>query len=147
VDDLGKSKECKPKPISITVMQASSPLTEESVMVPDIASFAFQSKGAEAAFSYLVQAFVEDYVRQRLSQEQSGWRTLMDITRHRRMSQYSLYGSPNRPGPALAELEQLGVVETRYFPGERGRGGKALKLRIALEKESIKRFLNLDDSA
>ena len=147
VDDLGKSKECKPKPISITVAQASCPLNEESVMVPDLSSFAFQSKGAESAFSYLVQAFEEDYVRQRLPQEQSGWRTLMDITRHRRMSQYSLYGSHNRRGPALAELEQLGVVESRYFPGERGRGGKVLKLRIAWEKESIKRYFNLNGSA
>jgi tetratricopeptide (TPR) repeat protein len=147
VDDLGKSKGCKLKPISITVMQAPSILTEESAMAAELASLMFQSNDAKEVFSYLIQAFVEDYARQRLPKEQSGWRTLIDIIKHRHVSQYSLYGSPNRPGPALTELEHLGIVETRYFPGERGRGGKILKVRIDYEKENIRRCFNSNDWA
>ena len=43
---------------------------------------------------------------------------------------------------ALIELESRGLVEARFFPGERGRGGKILKLRVAYEKEIIKRVID-----
>jgi hypothetical protein len=32
-----------------------------------------------------------------------------------------------------------GLVETRIFPGERGRGGRILKMRVFYEKETLKR--------
>ena len=35
------------------------------------------------------------------------------------------------------------LVETRFFPGERGRGGNIMKLRICYEKEPVKRHIDL----
>ena len=66
----------------------------------------------------------------------------MDIVKQGRISQYSMYGVSGRHGSALSELERLGVVEVRLFQGERGRGGKILKLRIAYEKENVKRHID-----
>ena len=66
----------------------------------------------------------------------------MDIVKQERISKYSLYGAASYRGPALSELEQLGAVEVRLFQSERGRGGKILKLRIAYEKENVKRHID-----
>jgi hypothetical protein len=45
-------------------------------------------------------------------------------------------------GRAVSELERRGLVETRVFLGERGRGGKILKMRISYDKETIKRHID-----
>jgi hypothetical protein len=46
-----------------------------------------------------------------------------------------MYGMSGRCGEAKVELEHLGLVESRFFYGERGRGGQILKLRIFCEKQ------------
>jgi hypothetical protein len=102
----------------------------------------FKSEAAQKAFDFLVKAFVEDYFRRRLPKARSGWRTLMNIVKETPVSHYSMYGSGKHHGYAASELERLGVVESRIFLGERGRGGRVLKLRVEAEKESIKNYVD-----
>lgn len=141
LNELGKTKTSRLKPIKISVEPVSA-MNEERAPSTTSANFGFKSEVTERAFDFLVSAFFEDYVRRRLSQERSGWRTLMDIVKQGRISKYSVYGASGRRGTALSELEHLGLVEVRLFQGERGRGGKILKLRIAYEKENVKRYVD-----
>ena len=106
------------------------------------AKFEFASEPSKMAFDYLASAFVEDYMRRRIAQEKAGWRSLMKIVNEGKLSRSSLYGYGGRKGRVLIELESRGLVEARLFPGERGRGGKILKLRVAYEKEIIKRVID-----
>ena len=127
-DEAGKFRRCNPEPVAITI----HPKTK----------FEFQTKAAQDAFDFLVTSFVQDYMKRRLPLEKSGWRTLMDVVKKRKIAKSSVYGSGGRRGPAISELERRGLVETRVFPGERGRGGKILKIRVAYEKETIKRLID-----
>jgi len=128
VDENGKFRTCKPEPITVTVQ-------------PKLA-FEFKTEATKAVFEFLIGAFVEDYMKRRISLEKSGWRTLMDIVRDGKVSKSSVYGAGGRRGRVISELEGRGLVEIRVFPGERGRGGKVLKIRIACEKETIKRYID-----
>lgn len=89
----------------------------------------FKSQTAEAIFNFLHKSYQQDYLQYRLPQERSGWRTLMEIVRGAKVSRYSVYGS-SAGGQAIATLQQTGLVEVRMFEGERGRGGKIIKVRI-----------------
>ncbi len=93
-------------------------------------------------FDYLTKAFVQDYMTRRLFLEKSGWRSLMQVVKNTKISRSSVYGAKGHRGPAISELERRGLVETRVFPGERGRGGKIIKTRIFYEKEIIKRYVD-----
>ncbi|UCE95785.1 MAG: hypothetical protein JSV51_08775 [Candidatus Bathyarchaeota archaeon] len=128
VDEEGKFKACKPKPANIFVH-------------PKL-TFEFKTEAAQRAFNFLVKSFVEYYMKRRFSLEKSGWRTLMEIVRQCKVSKSSVYGGKGKHGIAITELERRGLVEGRVFPGERGRGGKILKLRIAYEKEPIERLVD-----
>ena len=66
----------------------------------------------------------------------------MEIVKHGKVSKSSVYGAGGHRGPAVSELERRGLVETRIFPGERGRGGRISKMRISYEKETIKRHID-----
>ena len=99
-------------------------------------------KRAQKAFDFLIGAFVEDYMQRRLPVEVSGWRTLMDVVKHGRISRRMVYGNGGYHGRAISELERRGLVEIRIFPGERGRGGRILKLRVFYEKETIRRSID-----
>jgi len=105
-------------------------------------SFEFGSEAAEKAFSYIVDAFIDDYMRQKLSLETSGWRTLMDIIKHGGVPKSGVYSAHGGMGSAISELERRGIVEIRVFPGERGRGGRILKMRPAYGKETVKRHID-----
>jgi hypothetical protein len=142
VDDLGETKTCKPNPISIIVNPRLSRPREKKIDETKPAKLEFRSEAAQKAFDFLVKAFVEDYFRRRLPKERSGWRTLMNIVEKTPVSHYSMYGSGKHHGYAAAELERLGVVEFRIFLGERGRGGRVLKLRVDAEKENIKNYVD-----
>jgi hypothetical protein len=128
VDALGKFRTRRLEPVAITVH-------------PKLA-FEFKTEVAQRVFSFLVSSFVEDYMRRRLSLEKAGWRTLMEIVKHGKVSKSSVYGAGGHRGPAVSELERRGLVETRIFPGERGRGGRISKMRISYEKETIKRHID-----
>ncbi len=142
VDDFGETKTCKPNPISINVDPKFSTPKKTKLFETKPAKLKFRSETAQKAFDFLVKAFVEDYFRKRLPKERSGWRTLMNIAKEAPVSFYSMYGSGKHHGYAAAELESLGVVEFRIFLGERGRGGRVLKLRVDAEKEDIKNYVD-----
>jgi hypothetical protein len=78
----------------------------------------------------------------KLPLEKSGWRTLVDIIKNGKIPMSNVYGRNGRLGKAISELEHRGIVEIRYFKGERGRGGNILRLRISYEKEPIKRHID-----
>lgn len=128
VDEAGQFRTCSPEAVQ--------------VRVHPLLAFRFRTKTAQTAFDYLTKAFVKDYMRRRLSLEKSGWRSLMQIVKDARISKSSVYGARGRRGPAMSELERRGLVETRFFPGERGRGGKIIKTRISYEKETVKRHVD-----
>jgi hypothetical protein len=108
----------------------------------DRLSFEFGSEDAQKAFSYIVDSFIDDYMRHKLSLEKSGWRTLNDTVRIGGALKSSVYSSHGGLGSAMSELERRGLVEIRVFPGERGRGGRITKFRAAYEKEIIKRYID-----
>jgi len=142
VDDLGETKTCKPAPIKIIINPRIASPREEGVVETKPAKLEFRSEAARKVFIFLVKVFVEDFFQKRLSKDRSGWRTLMDIVNQAKVSRYSMYGSSDHWGLVMRELENLGIVEARFFFGERGRGGKILKLRVAYEKEVVKQYID-----
>ncbi|MGD9130786.1 MAG: DUF2791 family P-loop domain-containing protein [Candidatus Bathyarchaeota archaeon] len=140
-DDGGELRTDKAKPIAITVQLVSG---KEKADVDERlgGKLEFRSEAAQKVFDSLVDAFVEDYFQRKLPKERCGWRTLMDIVKQAGVSRYSMYGSDSHRGLATTELEDLGVVEARFFFGERGRGGKILKLRVSYEKENVKQYVD-----
>jgi tetratricopeptide (TPR) repeat protein len=142
VDDLGETKTCNPQPVKIIVNPRIAPPREEMVVETKPAKLEFRSEAAQKAFDFLVKAFVKDYFNRRFPVERSGWRTLMDIANQANVSRYSMYGSSGHRGIVTKELENLDVIEVRFFFGERGRGGKILKLRVSHEKEIVKQYID-----
>lgn len=128
VDELGKFKRFKCEAVQVTVLPP--------------AGFQFRTDNAQVVFEHLTKAFIEDYMKKRLPLEKSGWRTLVQIHADTKVPKSSLYGTAKHRGRAISELERRGLAETRIFPGERGRGGKILKTRVAYEKETIKRYID-----
>jgi tetratricopeptide (TPR) repeat protein len=104
----------------------------------------FQGANAETKvlFDFLVDAFIEDYMRKRLYVEQSGWRSLVQIADGSKIPQRALYGRSGRYGPSMNELIKRGLVELRTFTGHRGRGGNAIKARITYDREPTKRYVD-----
>ncbi len=111
---------------------------EEAKIVPVVE---FESKAARVVFNYLVDAFVEDCVKRRLSVEKSGWRSFPQIIRGAGVPRRSLYGAGGRLGHGLSELQRKGLVDLETFAGERGRGGHILRVRIHHKKELVRRFV------
>ncbi len=101
----------------------------------------FQSKVAQVVFNCLVNAFVEDCVKRRLSPEKSGWRSFPQIVEEAGVSKRSLYGTGGRLGYGLSELQKKGLVDLQTFLGERGRGGHILRVRIHYERDLVRRYL------
>jgi hypothetical protein len=151
VDNLGETRTCHTLPITITVQsmqkepQAAGKISEYpqegAVEHPGI-EFEFATDHARRAFDFLIAAFLEDYMRRKLPLEKSGWRTLMEMIKSAKLSKYSIYGSNGRGGQVISELERQGIVEARVFSGERGRGGRILKLRVMYEKESVRQQID-----
>lgn len=128
VNELGKFERFKCEAFPLTILPTTS--------------FQFQTDNAQKVFEYLTRAFIEDYMRRRMALEKSGWRTFVQIKKHAKVPKSSIYGTIARRGYAISELEKRGLVETRIFPGERGRGGRIIKARIYYEKETIKRYID-----
>jgi tetratricopeptide (TPR) repeat protein len=133
----GKLRSDKAKPFTITVQLGSlKEKTREAELLRG--TLEFKSEAAEKAFNYLVSAFKGDYLRRMMPMEKSGWRTLMEVARNAEVTMYSMYGRSGRGGKVSMELASLGVVESRFFLGERGRGGRVLKMRICRGKELVR---------
>jgi hypothetical protein len=102
----------------------------------------FRSETASLVFNSLVALFIEDYMVKKYVAEKSGWRTLTEVAQKSRVSPSVLYGKTSTLNPTLDEPLRRGLIETRIFPGERGRGGEAMRLRIAYEKDPIRELVN-----
>jgi hypothetical protein len=113
---------------------------KETVQAPLV--FKFKTEAARLVFDYLIKAFIEDYMKKRLFIEEAGWRSLVQIAKDAGVSFRSVYGDGRQHGSAMSELERRGLVETRIFPGKRGRGGMITKARISYEKETMKRYVD-----
>ena len=150
-DELKNIKTCEPKPVSITV-RPSTKLGSLTQIIADGKSeskimdekqveelFVFGSDVAKRVFNFLANEFIRDYMQRRLFVEKAGWRTLVEIAQGQKISKSGLYRNRRR---ALGELERRGLVEARFFPGERGRGGKILRLRVSYDKESVKHYVD-----
>jgi len=97
---------------------------------------------SKSVFDYLAKSFIEDYMQNKQSIEQSGWRTRIAISKATGVNAEILYGKEGKFGPVMKELISSGLVETRFFSGQRGRGGEVTKMRVAYEKESVKRIVD-----
>ena len=128
VDEVGDFKQCVPKSATITVY----PKLE----------IEFRTDAAQRVFEYLAKSFLEDYMRRKIVLQESGWRSLVQIIKNARVSSRSVYGGKRMPGLTISELERRGLIETRVFLGERGRGGEIVRARICYEKEVVKRLVN-----
>jgi hypothetical protein len=101
-----------------------------------------KSDTATRVFDSLLDSFIEDYMAKKYIAEKSGWRTLAEIASKTRISPSTLYGKHSTIGTSLDEPIRRGLIETRIFPGERGRGGEILRLRIAYDKEPIRELVH-----
>ena len=86
---------------------------------------------SELIFKSLLDAFVRDHRDREIFIEKAGWRSMVEVARVAGVPRSSLYGTGGRRGPAVSELQRKGLAEMRIFPGERGRGGRIVKIRIS----------------
>ena len=107
-----------------------------------VEKFEFKSELARRSFDNLVDSFAQDYMVKKIVGEKCGWRSITDIAQGTGSSARVFYGKHGGIGSALAEPIKRGLIETRYFPGERGRGGEIMRFRIAYEKEPVKAYVN-----
>jgi hypothetical protein len=96
---------------------------------------------SELIFKSLLDAFVRDHRDRKTFIEKAGWRSMVEIARAARVPRSSLYGTGGRRGPALFELQRKGLAEMRIFPGERGRGGRVMKIRVSPENLQVQAHL------
>jgi adenylate cyclase len=129
---------------SISISDTVKPSGPVATRGEGLELLALQGASAEtrALFDFLVKAFIEDYMRKRLYFEQAGWRSLIQIADACSIPQRALYGRAGRYGPTLHELIAKGLVEARVFTGHRGRGGSAIKVRVAYDREPTKRYVD-----
>lgn len=112
----------------------------ESVLVRPIMTF--ESRPAHEVFTYLVGAFKEDHVKKAMSVEKSGWRTRIQILRCvKRINKRHVYGVHGQLGPIILRLRNRGLINVEIETGKRSRGGHLTKIRIAYEKEAVKRYV------
>jgi ABC-type transport system substrate-binding protein len=131
----------------ITYSDESGKLYEQKsssarIVVKPALEFTFQDEKAEIVFDYLVTSFIQDYMNQKLSPENSGWRTLPDISKRTRLPLYTIYQRGGGIGPLMIELKSRGLLEERVFKGERGRGGEILRTRVAYSRDNIKEYVS-----
>ncbi len=96
---------------------------------------------SRSIFDYLVTSFIGDYYAKKMSPEESGWRTLGDIAHQTKIPVSAFYQRDSKKSGGLGELERIGLVEVRLYSGQRGRGGKITRVRIAYERDEIKKHV------
>lgn len=102
----------------------------------------FADVETKIVFGFLARSFLDDYASDKLAIDQAGWRTRTTISDGTGIGRGSFYGKQGKFGTVLKELLSGGLVETRFFPGQRGRGGEVVKLRVAYDKEFVKRLVD-----
>ena len=69
----------------------------------------------------------------------------MDIVETLQIPKAQIYGDARYGhtfGRSLEDLVKRGLVEYRIVPGVRGRGGNVMKVRVAYDKEPVKKLVN-----
>ena len=84
-------------------------------------AFEFESQFSQKAFHFLICSFIEDYMRKRLSLEQSGWRTLAEVSKFGAIPLHSVYGRSGRFGLVFIELERKGLIERHDLLWRKGK--------------------------
>ena len=148
VDDSGTYKTFQFRPTTITVLDIGPPVKPLALapeMTPTTLSlggeFRFDTERSRQVFQALVREFLIDYMSKKLYVEKAGWRTLTQIVQETKIPRSALYGPRGRIGPVLAELERRGLVESRIFPKERGRGGSVKRVRVAYDNAIVRRIV------
>lgn len=118
-----------PPPVEKTA--AAAELAAEGVL-------AFKNRKAAKVFDALVDAFVRDRDVARLAEDRAGWRSLVQVCEATGFSPSSLYPRKGAVNPVMGELASRGFIETRVDPGTRGRGGVAMRVRIAYDEAPVK---------
>jgi len=143
LDDQGRYQQHQPQPVIIIVQDLGGEARARAEVIEAApVEFEFRKPRAKAAFDYLVNAFMEDYMAKRLYLEQAGWRTLTQIAKMAKIPISSVYGRRGGYGAPISELLSRGLVETRIFTEQRGRGGEVVKIRISYDKEPVKRYVD-----
>jgi len=96
--------------------------------------------GSSQIMDFLVREFLDDYNKKRLSVEHAGWRSMSTVAETMKIPRSQLYGERRLGRSYGFQLETLiksGLVESRIFPGERGRGGKIIKIRLAYDNKFV----------
>lgn len=100
---------------------------------------------ASPIVEFLAGCFSADYNTKRTPQDLAGWRSLMEVAESMKVSRSKVYGDARYGHTFSRPLEMLvksGLVESRIFLGERGRGGRVLKIRVSYEKGVIRRLID-----
>ena len=105
------------------------------------ADLQFETERARLVFNCLVKEFLGDYIAKRFIMDAAGWRTFMEVAKKVKVPKSSFYGVGGRIGPVLAELEHRGLVETRVYSEQRGRGGEVRRLRVAYDNLIVRELL------
>jgi hypothetical protein len=101
----------------------------------------FSNQKVEVTYQFLLSEFAHDLFCKKLDFDESGWRTLSQLSNLLGLSRHEFYGRNGTHGPIVLELIARGAIETKISKGERGRGGEILRIRIALGVyETIKEF-------
>jgi len=103
-------------------------------------AFGFQSEDSEKIFNYLLKSFVDDHYTERLPEETSGWRSLVEIAQGIGAPKTSLYSAAGTA--SLRELSRKGVIERRMLSKQRGRGGRVTRTRISYGKGFVKEYVD-----
>ncbi|MFX0078259.1 MAG: tetratricopeptide repeat protein [Candidatus Hermodarchaeota archaeon] len=102
----------------------------------------FTSEHTRDVFDYLVKAFRHDHFNEGIREEDSGWRIRTQLLNDMpQLNRWQLYGLKKKYGSILTELLQQKVVEVITEVGKRGRKGRQTKLRVALDHEVVKQYI------
>ncbi len=102
--------------------------------------YTFKNPKSRRLFEFLKGAYVKDDEVLRVPLDRCGWRSLVQIAKGTGSPPNTLYGKrPGQVGPDLQDLITNGLVEIRYFEGERGRGGEVMRFRISDARSTMQR--------
>jgi tetratricopeptide (TPR) repeat protein len=142
LDSNGIEKINQPTEIQIIVQPSIKEVKQElNIKLTDPITFDFKQVESRKSFEYLVKAFFEDYKKKKFLIEKSGWRSLVEVSKATKIPRSYFYNRKGRVGLPIAELERRGLVDLRIFTGERGRGGKVIRIRINVERDIIEQFI------
>lgn len=101
--------------------------------------FDFENKMAERVFDCLLKSFVDDHFVRKYPEESSGWRSAVEIAKDIGVRSTILYS--RKSSATIGELVRKGFVQRKVVSGQRGRGGKVTRLRVAYDRGFVKEYI------